>query len=151
MATEAGMEAVACDENLDEDGKDSPSTPIEAVPATSSTADDYAYRSPSGADVFKWHQGRIHDNQVKVWTGTKRLERDGSTEETELVESLRKSRADTLGRVGSLRPIDVLQALWDDQEKRVVVTKHKVCHKVGGDQTAKQNKRQEVNKLSTKY
>ncbi|XP_065310250.1 uncharacterized protein Tsen54 [Dermacentor albipictus] len=125
MAAEAGMDAVGCDDKLDEDGKDSPASPNEAVPTTSSTADDYAYRPPSGADVFKWHQGRIHDNQVKVWTGTKRLEPDGSTEETELVESLRKSRADTLGRVGSLRPIDVLQALWDDQEKRVVVTKHK--------------------------
>lgn len=124
-AAEAAVDVVACDEKSDEDGRNSPDSSSEPVATTSSMPDDYVYRAPSGVDIFKWHQGRIHDNEVKAWTGTKRLEPNGTAEEVELVESLRKSRADMLNRVGSFRPIDVLQALWDEEGKRVVITKHK--------------------------
>lgn len=124
-AAEASVDVVACDEKSGEDGTNSPDSSSEPLATTSSSPDDYVYQAPSGADVFKWHQGRIHDNEAKVWQGTKRLEPNGTMEEAELVELLRKSRADMLNRVGSFRPIDVLQALWDEEEKRVVVTKHK--------------------------
>ncbi|XP_077490618.1 tRNA splicing endonuclease subunit 54 isoform X1 [Amblyomma americanum] len=123
-AVEDNVDVVLCDENAEEKCENG-GPASEKTPTPSSTEDDFAYRLPSGEAIYRAHNSRVQDNATKSRIGSKRLDPTGSAEEVELIESLRNDRAEALNRVGSFRPIDVLQALWEEEEKRVVVTKHK--------------------------
>lgn len=104
MATDACVEV----ENRDKDTEKSSETvdlSREEVPSTSSTDDVYVYQLPSGEDISRAGQKlRSQEGPPKGRIGHKRLVPTCSAEEAELVDSLRRDRAQLLSRIGSYKP-----------------------------------------------